>query len=300
MKPLIECVANISEGRRLDVVQAVADAVEGIQGVSLLDIHTDADHNRSVLTFVGDPQPVKKAAFQLIKTSAVLIKLEEHKGQHPRIGAADVVPFVPLNGASMSDCIEIAHQLGKRVGDELALPVYLYEQAALRPERENLASFRKLGYEALRERAAVDETFRPDCGPLEFGSAGAVAIGARQVLVAYNVFLNTSDVGIAKDIARKIRYSSGGLEHVKALGMLVDGQAQVSMNLTDITRTPIYRVQEMIRREAEILGCTIARSEVVGLIPEQALIDAAISYLQLEDFDASRILERRIRDVLNE
>jgi glutamate formiminotransferase/formiminotetrahydrofolate cyclodeaminase len=295
VQPLVECIPNFSEGRRPEVVEAIADAVRGTPGVTLLDYSSDADHNRSVLTFVGTPEGIEVAAFAAIKTAAALIDMTQHSGEHPRIGATDVVPFVPIRGVEMADCAVIARRLGQRVGDELGIPVYLYERAATRPDRENLANLRKGEYEGLREAIRTDPDRAPDFGPAELGTAGATVIGARAPLIAYNVYLNTDDVEAARKIARTVRHSGGGLRFVKALGLLVDGRAQVSMNLTDYTRTPVQRVQELIRVEAARYGYRITQAELIGLIPEQALIDSARWYLQLDLFEDDQILEWRIQ-----
>jgi glutamate formiminotransferase len=292
---LVECVANFSEGRRQDVIDAIVQAVGGVAGTAVLDVHTDADHNRSVVTFAGEPESVLKSAYAGIATAARLIDLDEHQGQHPRIGAADVVPFVPLSGITLEECAALARQLGERVGRELQIPVYLYEAAATRADRVNLADVRRGEYEGLRDAILNDPDRAPDYGPSRLGKAGATAIGARLPLIAYNVYLNTSDVEIARKIAASIRYSGGGLAHVKALGLLVNGRAQVSMNLTDYTRTPVARVMEMIRSEAARYGVAVVSSELVGLIPQAALIEAARWYLQLDDFSADQILEERLR-----
>jgi len=222
--------------------------------------------------------------------------MDQHQGEHPRMGATDVVPFVPIAGVTMVDCVEMARRLGERVGRELAIPVYLYEEAASRPERRNLADVRRGEYEGLKVEIETDPHRTPDFGPARVGKAGATAIGARPPLVAFNVYLNTDDVAIAKAIARAVRHSSGGLRYVKALGLLVEGRAQVSMNLTDHRQTPIHRVVEMIRREAARHGVTIVSSEVVGLIPNEALLDAARFYLQLDGFSADQILENRLAE----
>ncbi len=295
MDPLVECIPNFSEGRRPHVVEAIVDAVRSTPGVSLLDYSSDADHNRSVLTFVGAPDAVSNAAYAAIETAARLIDMNEHQGEHPRIGATDVVPFVPIRGIDMTGCVELARRLGQRVGDKLNIPVYLYEQAATRPERENLAVLRHGEYEGLKEVIAIDPDRAPDFGPAALGSAGATVIGARAPLIAYNVYLNTDDVKAAKEIAKAVRHSGGGLRFVKALGLLVEGQAQVSMNLTDYTRTPIHRVQAMIAREAARYGYAITHAELIGLIPEQALVDAARWHLQLDLFHEGQILERQIK-----
>jgi glutamate formiminotransferase/formiminotetrahydrofolate cyclodeaminase len=300
VKPLVECIPNFSEGRRPEVIQAIVGAVRSIPGVAVLDYSSDFDHNRSVLTYVGPPDAIEAATFEAIRTAAGLIDMRQHSGEHPRIGATDVVPFVPIRGVSMSDCVEIARRLGKRVGEELHIPVYLYEQAASRPDRENLANIRKGEYEDLAEQIRTDPDRAPDFGPCELGAAGATVIGARAPLIAYNVYLNTDDVEAAKKTAKAIRHSSGGLRFAKGLGLLVEGRAQVSMNLTDYTHTPIHRVQEMIRSEAARYGYQIAFAELIGMIPEQALIDAAKWYLQLDLFNEEQILEWKIQAVESE
>ncbi len=299
-EPIVECIANYSEARRPEVVDAIARAIAEVPGVFLLDRHSDMDHNRSVLTFAGAPQAVEEAAFRSIAKAAELINLDEHTGEHPRIGATDVVPFVPISGVSMQECVEIARRLGKRVGDELGIPVYLYEQAATRPERQNLENIRHGEYEGLKQEIATNPDRLPDFGPPRLGTAGATVIGARHPLIAFNVYLTTEDVSVAKKIARAIRFSSGGLRYVKALGMLVDGRAQVSMNLTNYKDTPVERVVELIRREAGRYGVGIHHSELVGLIPQDALVNAAVWYLQLDQFEADQILERRLAAALRE
>ena len=291
---LVECVPNFSEGRRLEVVEQIVAAVKEVPDVILLDYSSDADHNRSVLTFVGTVKGVEEAAFAAISKASELIDLDQHQGEHPRIGATDVVPFIPISGVTMQDCVEIANRLGKRVGEELQIPVYLYEQAATRPEFENLENVRKGEYEGLKEEVKTNPARKPDYGPSELGKAGATVIGARAFLVAYNVYLNTGDVNVAKKIGKAVRHSSGGLRFVKGLGMLVDGQAQVSMNLTNFKSTPVYRVVEMIRREASRYGASITHSELIGLIPQKALIDAAVWYLQLDGFGEHQILEYKM------
>lgn len=296
VEQLIECVPNFSEGQRIDVVDRIAAAIVGVPGVRVLDRHSDADHNRSVITFAGQPEPVLEAAYRAVAAAAELIDMNQHSGQHPRIGAADVVPFVPLRGTTLADCVVLARSLGQRIGDTLGIPVYLYEAAATRPERQALPAVRRGEYEGLKTAIITDPDRAPDFGPSHIGPAGAVAVGARQPLVAFNVYLATADVRIAQKVAHAIRHSSGGLRHVRALGLLVQGQAQVSMNLTDVASTPIHQVVEMIRREAQRYGVTVTRSEVVGLIPQQALLDAAQWYLQLDDFRAEQVLEARLGD----
>ena len=293
---LIECIPNFSEARRPEVIDQIVAAIQSVDDVKLLDRSSDLDHNRTVLTFAGSPFGVEEAAFRAIKTASELIDLNHHTGEHPRIGATDVVPFVPLDGTSMEDCIQIAKRLGERVGNELSIPVYLYEAAATRPERANLETIRKGQYEGLRTEIESNPERQPDYGPATLGAAGATAIGARNPLIAFNVYLTTEDVEIAKKIAKAIRHSSGGLRHVKALGLLVEGRAQVSMNLTNYRETPIARVVETIRREAQRYGVGIGHSELVGLIPQEALVDAAVWYTQLDAFDKEQVLESRLVD----
>ena len=292
--PVVECVPNYSEARRPEVVEAIMATITSVSGVRLLDRHSDLDHNRTVLTFVGSPDRVEEAAFRSIAKAAELINLDQHTGEHPRIGATDVVPFIPISSITMQECVEIARRLGRRVGDELGIPVYLYEQAATCPERQNLENIRRGQYEALKVEMGVVLDRKPDFGPEQVGTAGATVIGARYFLIAYNVYLTTNDVSIAKKIAKAIRQSSGGLRYVKALGLTVEGYAQVSMNLTNYRETPMARVVEMIRREAERYGVGIHHSELVGLIPQEALVDAAVWYLQMDQFKPDQILESRL------
>ena len=292
--PLVECIPNFSEARRPQVVEAIAEAVKSVPAVTLLDRHSDQDHNRTVLTFIGPPVDVEEAAFRAIEVASELINLDEHEGEHPRIGATDVVPFVPISNISMPACVEIARRLGQRVSEELDIPVYLYEEAATRSERRNLEVIRRGGYETLKEEIAKEAERIPDFGPRKLGKAGATVIGARQPLIAFNVYLSTEDVEIAKKVAKAVRHSSGGLRFVKALGLSVDGQAQVSMNLTNFRRTPVARVVDMIRHEAARYGVTVHHSELVGLIPQEALIDAARWHLQLDQFEPDQILEIRM------
>jgi len=296
---LIECIPNFSEARRPEVIDQIVAAIQSVSDVKLLDRSSDLDHNRTVLTFAGSPAGVEEAAFLAIKTAAELIDLNQHTGAHPRIGATDVVPFVPLSGVSMDDCVALAKRLGQRVGDELSLPVYLYEAAATRPERANLENIRKGQYEGLKTEIESDPNRKPDYGPNKLPKAGATVIGARNPLIAFNVYLTTDDASIAKKIAKAIRHSSGGLRHVKGLGLLVDGRAQVSMNLTNFHETPIARAVEFIRREAQRYGVGVHHSELVGLIPQEALVDAAVWYTQLDSFSPEQILESRLFSTLS-
>lgn len=294
MQPLVECVPNFSEGRRQEVIEAIVAAIAAVPGTRVLDVQSDADHNRSVVTFVGGPEAVLEGAFQGARRAAELIDMTQHRGAHPRMGATDVIPFVPIRGVTMADCVALARRLGQRLGEELGIPVYLYEEAATRPERQNLADVRRGEYEGIRELIGSDPAHAPDFGPAVMGTAGATAVGARPFLIAFNVYLTTGDVEIAKKIAKTVRHSSGGLRFVKALGLLVEGKAQVSMNLTDYRRTPIHVVVEMIRREAARYGVMVERSELVGMIPQEALLDAATWYLQLDGFTPDQVLENRL------
>jgi glutamate formiminotransferase/formiminotetrahydrofolate cyclodeaminase len=299
VKRIVECVPNFSEGRRPEVVDAIRQAMAQ-PGLTILNVSSDADHNRSVITLVGEPEAIEQAAFAGIATAAELIDLNTHRGEHPRIGATDVCPFVPVSGVTMDECVAMARRLGERVGRELGIPVYLYEAAATRPDRQNLENIRHGQYERLKEEIGVNPERAPDFGPAQVGPAGATVIGARPFLIAFNAYLSTSDVSIAKAIAKAIRHSSGGLRYVKALGLEVEGKAQVSMNLTDFGKTPVFRVVEMVRREAARYGCSIVKTELVGLIPQAALIDAAQWYLQIDGFTPDQVLEYRIGETLGE
>lgn len=296
MRKIVECVPNFSEGRRKHVLDEIVSSITAERGVKLLDVEMDADHNRSVVTFAGRPEAVEEAAFRGIQRAAELIDMDEHQGEHPRIGAADVVPFVPIHGVSMKECVQLAQRVGERVGRELHIPVYLYEKAATRPERVNLANIRRGEYEALKEEIATEPHKEPDFGPRRLGKAGATVIGAREPLIAYNVYLNTKDLKVAQAIARAVRHSSGGLRYVKALGLEIEqrGLVQVSMNLTNYMHTPIHRVFELIKREASRYGLNAVSSEIVGLIPRQALLAAAEYYLQIENFTPQLVLESRL------
>jgi glutamate formiminotransferase/formiminotetrahydrofolate cyclodeaminase len=294
MTQLVECIPNFSEARRPEIVDQIVASIISVEGARLLDRSSDLDHNRSVITYAGPPAAVEEAAFRAIRTASELIDLNNHTGAHPRMGATDVVPFVPISGVSMEECVEMAKRLGERVGRELQIPVYLYEQAASRPERTNLENIRKGQYEGIKAEIESNPERKPDYGPAKMGPAGATVIGARAPLVAFNVYLTTDQVDIAKKIAKAVRQSSGGLRYVKGLGLLVDGRAQVSMNLTNFRETPIARVVEFIRREAERYGVGIHHSELVGLIPQEALVDAAVWYTQLDAFSPEQILESRL------
>jgi glutamate formiminotransferase/formiminotetrahydrofolate cyclodeaminase len=297
MSTLVECVPNFSEGRNKAVVDAIVEAMK-IPGVSLLDREMDSDHNRSVITIVGDRESIAEAAIRGVGKAAELIDLTRHQGAHPRIGAADVVPFIPIEGVTIEDCVAIARKVGAEIWKRFQVPVYLYESAATNPERQNLENIRRGQFEGLREDILVNPARCPDFGdPRCHATAGATVVGARKALIAYNVFLNTKDVDIAKKIAKAVRYSSGGLRYVKGAGFEVRGMAQVSMNLTDFEQTPIARVFEFVKREAARYGVQPVSSEIVGLVPKKALEQAAEWFLQVENFDSSMILENRLAAV---
>lgn len=304
---LIECIPNFSEGRDQTTIQAIVTAIRETNGVILLDISSDHDHNRTVVTFMGEPSAVANGAFNGIQRASELINLESHDGQHPRIGASDVVPFVPLRDATMEDCVQVAQMVGKRVGEELDIPVYLYENAANMPSRRNLADVRRLRYEGLKDAILSDPDWKPDYGSNRIGTAGAVAIGAREPLVAFNMFLDTDNVEIAQTIALAVRESGGGLPYLKALGLSVNGQAQVSMNIIDFRKTGLLTVFNRVSEEANQHGVSVTHSELVGLMPRLALIDTALQTLKLPSSTHALILEQCIgnmtadfRDILFE
>jgi glutamate formiminotransferase len=278
-------------------VEQIVAVARAVQGVRILDIQSDTDHNRSVLTLAGEADPVREAVYAAIVKATELIDLRLHTGEHPRVGATDVVPFIPLGDTAMAVAVEAARVLGERVARELEIPVYFYEEAATRPERQNLENVRRKGFEELREAIATAEDRIPDRGPRRVHpSAGAIVVGARGPLIAYNIYLNTSDLTIAKAIAKSVRHSSGGLRYVKALGLDIParGQVQVSMNLTNYRKSAMYTVFNLVKSEAEAYGVTITDSEIVGLTPLDALLDAARHYLRLRDFDYDRILELKL------
>lgn len=302
MDKIIECVPNFSEGRNAAKVADISAAIRAVPGVVWLDSHMDPDHHRSVITFVGEPDAILEAALCAARRAVELIDLNYHRGEHPRIGAIDVLPFVPLKGVMMEDCVELARRAGERIASELGVPVYLYGCAAVRPERENLANVRRGQFEGLREEIVINPNRQPDFGEsCLHPTAGAVAVGARKILIAYNINLTTSDVSIAKKIARAVRECDGGLRHVKALGFKLHkrNQAQVSMNLVDYEATPIFYAFEMVRREAECYGVEIASSEIVGLLPQTALDACSEHYLLLENFRTDLVLETRLQTALN-
>jgi len=294
---LIECVPNFSEGRRQDVIRAIADAIKSTPAVTLLDVESNPDHNRSVISFVGEPGPVKQAALAAAAKAIELIDLNKHKGEHPRMGAVDVVPFVPLSGATMEDCVSLARDFGRELGAGYRVPVFLYEEAATVPERRNLADVRAGEFEGLKDRIGKDPSKKPDFGPeMIHPTAGATAVGAREVLIAYNVDLGTSDLGIAKRIAHELRSKDGGLAYVKALGFELKQRriVQVSMNMTDYQKSQLFKAYELVKLFAERYGVPVVGSEIVGLTPMDALVDSAEFYLRLENFNRDQILERRL------
>jgi glutamate formiminotransferase len=296
---LVECVPNFSEGRDKAKVDAIVEAMK-IPGVYLLDREMDADHNRCVITLVGERDAIQEAAIRGVGKAAELIDLTQHQGAHPRMGAADVVPFIPIEGVTLEDCVAMATHVGAEIAKRFAIPVYLYESAATQPERQNLENIRRGQFEGIRDEIATNPERRPDFGEARVHpTAGATVVGARKFLIAYNVFLNTPDVDIAKRIAKAVRFSSGGMRFVKGAGFLVRGMAQVSMNLTDFEQTPIHRVFEMVKREAARYGVMPVSSEIVGLIPKAALEKAAEWFLQVENFDSSLILENRLAAVMS-
>ena len=295
---LVECVPNFSEGRDVAKVDAIVEAMR-IPGVYLLDREMDSDHNRSVITLVGDREAVQEAAIRGVGKAAELIDLTRHQGAHPRMGAADVVPFIPIDGVTLEDCVAMARHVGAEIAMRFGIPVYLYEAAATVPDRQNLENVRRGQFEGIRDEIATNPVRNPDFGePRVHPTAGATAVGARKPLIAYNIFLNTTDVAVGKKIAKAVRFSSGGLRYVKAAGFLVRGMAQVSMNLTDFEQTPIHRVFEFVRREAARYGAVPISSEVIGLIPKLALEQTAEWFLQVENFDSSLILENRLAAVM--
>lgn len=296
MKKLVECVPNFSEGRRPEVIREIVGVIEGVPGIKLLDWSADANHNRTVVTFIGPAEQAKQAAFLAARKAKDLINMEQHQGEHPRMGAVDVIPFIPIAGTTMDDCVALARELGREIGEQLGIPVYLYEAAATRPERKNLSVIRQGEYEGLRETIHLKER-QPDFGPAQIHpTAGATAVGARPPLIAYNINLGTADVGIARAIARAIRGSSGGFRSIKALGVMLEDRnvAQVTINVCNYEEVPLHRVLEVVKSEASRYGVNVIGSEIVGLVPLDAIVQAASFYLGLENFQVSQILETRL------
>ncbi len=295
---LVECVPNFSEGRDSSKVDSIVEAMM-VSGVYLLDREMDSDHNRCVITLAGEREAIQEAAIRGAGKAVELIDLARHQGAHPRMGAADVIPFIPIDGVTLEDCVVMARHVGAEIWKRFQVPVYLYEAAATAPERQNLEDVRRGQFEGIRDQIAINPARKPDFGePRVHPTAGVTAVGARKPLIAYNVFLNTPDVTVAKKIAKAVRASSGGLRYVKGAGFLVRGMAQVSMNLTDFEQTPIHRVFEFVKREAQRFGVATGSSEIVGLIPKLALEQAAEWFLQVENFDSSLILENRLAAVM--
>ncbi|EJU19940.1 glutamate formiminotransferase [Peptoanaerobacter stomatis] len=295
MAKLVECVPNFSEGRNKEVVEKIVDEVRKVKEVTLLDYSSDEDHNRSVVTMIGEPAKVKEAVINAAKVAVSLIDMSVHQGAHPRFGAVDVVPFTPVSDITMEECVELANEVGKAIG-EMGVPVYLYEDAAKKPERKNLADVRKGQYEGFFDKIK-EEGWAPDYGPNEMNAkSGCSAVGARVSLIAFNVNLDTADVDIATAIAKKVRFIGGGLRFVKAIGLKLEerNQTQVSMNLVNYEKSSVYQAFEMIKMEARRYGVNVVGTEVIGTVPMKALLDCAEYYLQIENFDISQILEKRL------
>ncbi len=298
MSKLVECVPNFSEGRNPQNIARIIAEIESVDGVQLLDQEMDKDHNRAVVTFVGEPEPALEAAYKAISRATELIDMEKHTGEHPRMGATDVIPFVPISGVTIDDCVELAKRLGEKVGKELKIPVYLYEAAATRPDRENLADVRKGEYEGIKATIETDPERKPDYGPSRtHPTAGAIAIGARHYLIAFNVYLGTQNLQIAKNIANAIRHAQGGFRYVKAMGFEIKErqQVQISMNLVNYEKSPMFRVYEMIKVEARRYGVPVVGSEIVGLTPLKAITKTADFYLGMENFKMNQVLEYKLK-----
>lgn len=297
MNPIVECIPNFSEGKRQSVIEAIADSIRAVDGVRLIDYSSDTSHNRSVFTFIGSPEAVKEAAFVSCKTASKLIDMTQHKGEHPRMGATDVIPFVPIKDITEAECIALSQELGEQIAAELDIPVFLYESSATRPERKNLATIRKGQFEGMAQKLK-DPDWAPDYGsPRPHPTAGVVAVGTRFPLIAYNVNLDTPDIAIADKIARLIRERSGGLVNVRAIGVMLEEKniAQVSINMINYEKTALYRAFEMVKMEARRYGVNVIASEIIGLTPMQALIDTAEYYLQLEGFNSkTQVLENHL------
>jgi len=300
VQPLVECVPNFSEGLNADTVQRIADAIRSVESTCVLDTHIDPDHNRSVITFVAPPDKIVEAALKAVARATQLIDMRQHKGEHPRLGATDVLPFVPVRDVTIEECVQLAHQAGRRIAAELSIPVYFYEQAALRPERKNLEDVRRGALERLRKEIATVQPREPDVGPrLTHETAGAIAVGARQFLIAFNVVLKSPDITIARQIAKTIRFRHGGLPFLKALGFQLHsrGFVQVSMNLVNYEVTGMTEAYEAVEREANRIGVKIESAEIVGLVPEAALDRKAAYFSKLVDFSERKVLEYQIAEL---
>lgn len=296
MQNIIECVPNFSDGRNPEIYTAIANSIRQVAEVQLLDVSADPIHNRTVITFVGSPAGVEEAAYQSIKTAAQLIDLDTHSGEHPRIGATDVFPFIPIRGVTRQDCVRLAHRVGKRIGEELGIAIYMYGFAATHAQNRQVTDIRSGEYEGWKQEVGKNKKRNPDYGPAKPAPWGATIMGVRPFLIAYNLYLSTDDVEIARQIARNIREMNGGLRHLQAKGFSADGQAQITANILNYETTPLYRVQEMVRSEAKYYGVTITKSEIVGLTPQKAMMDAARWYLQIHDLRDDQVLEYRLQD----
>lgn len=297
MDKIVQCVPNFSEGRNIEVIDKIVEPFRGVDGVKLLDYQSDEDHNRMVVTVVGEPEPLKKSVVEAIGVAAKHIDMTKHNGQHPRMGATDVVPFIPVKNISVEETVELSKSVAKEIAENFNIPVFLYEDSAQIPERKNLAKVRSGQFEGMAEKLK-DPNWKPDFGPTEVGTAGVTGVSARMPLVAFNVNLDTPNLQIADDIAKKVRHISGGLRFCKGIGIeLKDrGIVQVSMNLTNYQKTALYRVVELIRIEAKRYGVNVVGSEVIGLVPMEALIDSAVYYLGVENFSMDQVLEARIME----
>lgn len=298
MAKIVQCVPNFSEGRNKEIIEKIVEEIRIVEDVKLLDYSMDKDHNRTVVTFIGDPDQVLLAAFNACKVASELIDMRKHIGEHPRMGATDVIPLIPISDVTMEECVELSKELGRKIGEELNISVYLYEKSAQNSGRENLANVRRGQYEGMANKLKEEE-WTPDFGPIELNeNAGVTAVGARMPLVAFNVNLGTNDINIAKNIAKAVRASSGGFTHCKGLGIEIKERniVQVSMNMVDYTKTPLFRVFDMIEREARRYGVNVIGSEIIGLLPMAAMIDVADYYLKIENFDHSQILEKRMME----
>lgn len=297
-KKILECVPNFSEGRDVEKIEKIVDSFRGKDGVKLLDYSRDEDHNRCVVTVVGDPEPLKKAVVEAVGVAAKLIDMTKHEGQHPRMGATDVVPFIPIKNMTMDEAVEVANEVAKEIGEKHNVPVFMYEKAATKTDRQNLAKVRKGQFEGMAEKLK-DPNWTPDFGPADVHpTAGVTGVSARMPLCAFNVNLNTSDLTIADKIAKSVRHLSGGLRYCKAMGVMLEERniTQISMNMTDYSKTPLYRVVELIRIEAKRYGVSVVGSEVIGLVPMAALIESSVYYMGIEDFSMDQVLENRIME----